>query len=386
MASKTTKIPTKKLYRVRFLNEGRIFELYARDVGQGMLFGFVEIADLVWGSKSEVIIDPGEQELRNEFNGVNRLHVPMHAMVRIDEVEKSGSAKIIPLQGAPRRRRRRPCRSTRRAGRRPSSPSSEERGALDREVVRRPAAFAAIVGSGVHAELLEDAPRGDVGLVGAAAARARSPSSANAWRRTAAAASVARPAPQRAGSMLYSISTLRGALDRPQAAAADQRPGRVGEHPQAVARPCEVGVARGEHRAHGVRARPPDRPTGSVAPPASFQCACRAATSSVAHRVGSAERGLCGAGSRTLPSKHGAGARRAAPVRGSIVRRAERRLSRAWEESQMRWVVVTMLACTMSLGFGGSASAKKVPCKKIKEAVGERQDPGADRRGAWARA
>lgn len=95
---KLAKVSTKKLYRVRFLNEGRIFELYAREVGQGMLFGFVEIADLVWGSKSEVIIDPGEQELRNEFNGVNRLHVPMHAMVRIDEVEKGGSAKIIPLQ------------------------------------------------------------------------------------------------------------------------------------------------------------------------------------------------------------------------------------------------------------------------------------------------
>jgi hypothetical protein len=98
--SKSAKSATRKLYRVRFLNEGRIFELYAREVGQGLLFGFVEIADLVWGSKSEVIIDPGEQELRNEFNGVSRLHVPMHAMVRIDEVEKGGSAKIIPLQSS----------------------------------------------------------------------------------------------------------------------------------------------------------------------------------------------------------------------------------------------------------------------------------------------
>lgn len=96
---KLAKGTTRKLYRVRFLNEGRIFELYAREVGQGLLFGFVEIADLVWGSKSEVIIDPGEQELRNEFAGVERLHVPMHAMVRIDEVDKGGSAKIIPLPG-----------------------------------------------------------------------------------------------------------------------------------------------------------------------------------------------------------------------------------------------------------------------------------------------
>lgn len=102
MASKVETSRGKKLYRVRFLNEGRIFELYARHVGQGTLFGFVEVADLVWGSKSEVIIDPSEQELRNEFNGVSRLHVPMHAVVRIDEVEKGGSAKIIPLQAGPR--------------------------------------------------------------------------------------------------------------------------------------------------------------------------------------------------------------------------------------------------------------------------------------------
>ena len=37
--------------------------------------------------------------------------------------------------------------------------------------------------------------------------------------------------------------------------------------------------------------------------------------------------------------------------------------------NEMRWVVVIALACTMLLGLGGSASAKKVPCKKIKEAV-----------------
>lgn len=35
----------------------------------------------------------------------------------------------------------------------------------------------------------------------------------------------------------------------------------------------------------------------------------------------------------------------------------------------MRWVVVIALACTMTFGLSGVASAKKVPCKKIKEAV-----------------
>ena len=88
------------VYRVRFINEGKIFELYAKSVGQGALFGFVEIAELVWGRKSDIIVDPTEQDLKNEFDGVQRIHVPMHAVVRIDEVEKSGGGKIISLNAA----------------------------------------------------------------------------------------------------------------------------------------------------------------------------------------------------------------------------------------------------------------------------------------------
>jgi hypothetical protein len=92
-------VAAKKFYRIRFANEGKVFELYARQVTQGSLFGFIEISQLAWGKRSEVIIDPSEQDLRNEFSGVSVVHVPMHAVVRIDEVEKSGSGKIISLSG-----------------------------------------------------------------------------------------------------------------------------------------------------------------------------------------------------------------------------------------------------------------------------------------------
>jgi hypothetical protein len=89
----------KKLHRIRFMNEGKIFELYARQVMQGALFGFVEISEIVWGKKSDVIIDPSEQELRNEFAGVTSVQVPIHAVVRIDDVEKGAGGKIISISG-----------------------------------------------------------------------------------------------------------------------------------------------------------------------------------------------------------------------------------------------------------------------------------------------
>ncbi len=85
------------IYRVRFMNAGKIFELYAKEVTQGTLFGFVEISGLLWGRKSDLIVDPTEQDLKNEFAGVSRVHVPMHSMIRVDEVEKGGGGKIISM-------------------------------------------------------------------------------------------------------------------------------------------------------------------------------------------------------------------------------------------------------------------------------------------------
>ncbi len=87
----------KSIYRVRFVSHGKIYEIYAREVAQGGLFGFIEVGKLVWGAKSDVIIDPIEQELKNEFQGVERTYIPLHAVVRIDEVEKTGTAKVIAL-------------------------------------------------------------------------------------------------------------------------------------------------------------------------------------------------------------------------------------------------------------------------------------------------
>jgi len=90
---------TSPIYRIRFTSEGRVIEVYAQSVGQADLFGFIQVEDIVWGKRSEVIVDPTEDELKNEFAGVKRTFIPLHAVVRIDEVEKSGPAKIVPLSG-----------------------------------------------------------------------------------------------------------------------------------------------------------------------------------------------------------------------------------------------------------------------------------------------
>ena len=89
----------KHVYRVLFHNQGQVYEVYARNIYQSDLYGFVEIEDYTFGNRSQMLIDPSEDRLRNEFEGVQRSFIPMHAIVRIDEVEKEGIAKITDNKG-----------------------------------------------------------------------------------------------------------------------------------------------------------------------------------------------------------------------------------------------------------------------------------------------
>lgn len=95
----TDKDQSKHVFRVLFHNQGQIYEVYARNIYQSELYGFVEIEDYTFGNRSQMLIDPSEERLRNEFEGVQRSFIPMHSIVRIDEVEKEGTAKITDSKG-----------------------------------------------------------------------------------------------------------------------------------------------------------------------------------------------------------------------------------------------------------------------------------------------
>lgn len=84
----------KPLYKVTFLNAGKVYELYARQVTSGALWGFTEIRELVFDVHEGVVVDPTEERLRDEFGGTSALHLPMHSIVRIEEVERKGTSAI----------------------------------------------------------------------------------------------------------------------------------------------------------------------------------------------------------------------------------------------------------------------------------------------------
>lgn len=81
------------------MNQGKVYEIYARNVSHGGLFGFVEVEELIFGERTMVVVDPSEEKIKSEFAGVKRTYLPMHAILRIDEVEKQGISKISSVEG-----------------------------------------------------------------------------------------------------------------------------------------------------------------------------------------------------------------------------------------------------------------------------------------------
>ncbi len=84
------------VYKVIFQNANQVFEVYARQIYQSDMWGFIEVEEFVFGERSRIVVDPTEEKLKSEFKGVKRSYIPLQAIVRIDEVDKEGSGKITP--------------------------------------------------------------------------------------------------------------------------------------------------------------------------------------------------------------------------------------------------------------------------------------------------
>ncbi len=87
----------KKTYRIFFASNGKAYELYARQVASADIYGFVEISGLLFGETASVLLNPAEESLKKEFEGVDRILLPYHQVSRIDEVDREGRGKVVAL-------------------------------------------------------------------------------------------------------------------------------------------------------------------------------------------------------------------------------------------------------------------------------------------------
>lgn len=84
----------KRLYKIIFLNNGKVYELFSEGVTSSGLWGFIEVSGLVFETTEGLVIDPTEEKMREEFKGARVLHLPIQSVLRIEEVEKRGQCLI----------------------------------------------------------------------------------------------------------------------------------------------------------------------------------------------------------------------------------------------------------------------------------------------------
>ena len=89
-----SKPDNEKLFRIAFLNHGKVYELFCTGVCTSGLLGFVEVSGLEFEDKGSLVVDPTEEKIRDEFDGVEILHLPMHSVLRVEQVRKKGAAVI----------------------------------------------------------------------------------------------------------------------------------------------------------------------------------------------------------------------------------------------------------------------------------------------------
>jgi hypothetical protein len=90
------------IFKIVFIQRDNIFEIYAKQVSESDMYGFVVVEDILFGARSAVLVDPSEEKVRAQFQDVTRTYIPIHAILRIDEVEKQGTPKVTPFSGQPR--------------------------------------------------------------------------------------------------------------------------------------------------------------------------------------------------------------------------------------------------------------------------------------------
>ena len=82
------------VYKIKFIQLGEIYEVFARHIYQSEMYGFIEVEEYIFNRDKQLVVDPTSEKLKNEFLNVERSYIPLNSIVRIDEVDELGEAKL----------------------------------------------------------------------------------------------------------------------------------------------------------------------------------------------------------------------------------------------------------------------------------------------------
>jgi len=84
----------KTTYKIIFMQLGEIYEVFAKQIYQSDMYGFIEVEEYIFNKNKQLVVDPSSEKLEKEFKDVERSYIPINSVIRVDEVVESGEAKI----------------------------------------------------------------------------------------------------------------------------------------------------------------------------------------------------------------------------------------------------------------------------------------------------
>ena len=90
---------TKNVYKIIFIQLGEIYEVFAKQIYQSDMYGFIEVEEYIFNKDKQLVVDPSSEKLKNEFNNVERSYIPVNSILRIDEVNETCEPKIKENKG-----------------------------------------------------------------------------------------------------------------------------------------------------------------------------------------------------------------------------------------------------------------------------------------------
>lgn len=86
----------KNTYKIVFYDEEhKPLTIYAQNVYQSDILGFVTAEKLLFPEPSEIIVTPDQDKIRNMFKNTEKTIIPINLIIRIDEVTPDVSAPVI---------------------------------------------------------------------------------------------------------------------------------------------------------------------------------------------------------------------------------------------------------------------------------------------------
>ena len=90
---------SQSVYKIIFIQLGESYEVFAKQIYQSDMYGFIEVEEYIFNKDKQLVVDPSSEKLKNEFSKVDRSYIPINSIIRIDEVNETGEARIKENKG-----------------------------------------------------------------------------------------------------------------------------------------------------------------------------------------------------------------------------------------------------------------------------------------------